>query len=69
MKNVLKRLWKEEDGAETAEWVVIVALLVVVALVVYNQILQGQLTDLVNSIGTKIDGLISGSGGTSTSTG
>ena len=57
MKNLIKRLWKEEDGAETAEWVVIVALLVVVALVVYNQILRNALTGVVNDIETKISNI------------
>ena len=54
MKNFLKRLWKEEEGAETAEWVVIVALLVAVAVIVYNTILQGTLTNVVEGIETEI---------------
>ena len=55
MKNFLKRLWKEEDGAETAEWVVIVALLVVVAIFIYNGILRTTLSGVVTDISTKID--------------
>ena len=52
--NFIKRLWKEEDGAETAEWVVIVALLVVVALLIYNNILKDALQTVVENIESDI---------------
>jgi Flp pilus assembly pilin Flp len=55
MKNLLLRLWRDEDGAEIAEWVVVVALLVIVAIVIYNGILKGELSTAVESIGSKID--------------
>jgi len=55
MANTLVRLWKDESGAEVAEWVIVVALLVIVALVIYNQILQGTLSNAVKSIGSKIE--------------
>jgi Flp pilus assembly pilin Flp len=55
MKNLLLKLWRDEDGAEIAEWVVVVALLVIVALVIYNTILQGTLSNAVVSIGSKIE--------------
>jgi Flp pilus assembly pilin Flp len=35
MKELLRRLWKEEEGAETVEYLVIVAGLVTIALIVY----------------------------------
>lgn len=57
MKNFLKRLWQEEDGAETAEWVVIVALLVVVAIAIYNGILRTTLSGVVTNISTSISGI------------
>ncbi|MEH6824755.1 MAG: hypothetical protein V7629_12695 [Motiliproteus sp.] len=54
MKDFLMKLWTDEEGAETAEWVVIVALLVVVAFAVYDGVLKTQLNLLITSIGTKI---------------
>jgi Flp pilus assembly pilin Flp len=57
MKSLFLKLWNDEEGAEIAEWVVVVALLVIVAIVIYNTILQGQLGNLVNDIGTKISNL------------
>ena len=57
MKKFLVGLWKDEEGAETAEWVVIVALLVVVGIAIYNGILRTELTNLVNDIGTQIGGI------------
>lgn len=36
MKNFLKKLWKDEEGAEFVEWVIIVALIAVAAIAVYS---------------------------------
>jgi Flp pilus assembly pilin Flp len=60
MKNFLLRLWKEEEGAETAEWLVIVALIVVIAVFVYNTTLRNALVGLVGQIVTAF-GTIPGS--------
>jgi len=60
MANMLVRLWKDESGAEVAEWVIVVALLVIVALVIYNQILQGTLSNAVKTIGSKIESAAAG---------
>lgn len=38
MKNFLLKLWKDEEGAEFVEWVIIVALIAAAALVVYGQL-------------------------------
>jgi len=54
MKTLLSRLWHDEEGAEIAEWVVVVALLVIVGIFIYNQILKGELSKAVNLIGSKI---------------
>jgi len=54
MANLLYRLWKDESGAEVAEWVIVVALLVIVALAIYNGILRGTLSDAVSTIGNRI---------------
>jgi Flp pilus assembly pilin Flp len=54
MKTLFKRLWEEEDGADTAEWVVITAMVIAVAVVVYNGILSGSLVDAVSDIDEKV---------------
>jgi Flp pilus assembly pilin Flp len=36
MKDILMNIWQNEEGAETAEWLVIVALLVAMASGVYG---------------------------------
>jgi Flp pilus assembly pilin Flp len=58
MKKFLMNIWHDEAGAETAEWVVIVALILAVALVVYTTILQTALTGVVNDIALAIGSLI-----------
>ena len=50
MKNFLLRLWKEEEGAETAEWLLIVGLLVAVGVAIYTGVLQTALTNVVGTI-------------------
>ena len=56
MKNFLMKLWKEEDGAETAEWVVIVALILIVATALYTGLLSDELNGVVTSIGNILTG-------------
>jgi Flp pilus assembly pilin Flp len=58
MNKFLMKLWKEEEGAETAEWLVIVALIVAVAILVYNGVLKTALTGLVAKIGGAIDAIV-----------
>ena len=55
MKSMLYRLWKDEEGAEIAEWVVVVALLVAVAIIIYQNVLQSSLSQAVSTIGSKIE--------------
>jgi Flp pilus assembly pilin Flp len=55
VKNLLVRLWKDEEGAEIAEWVVVVALLVIVAIFIYNGVLKDSLENAVETIGTQIE--------------
>jgi Flp pilus assembly pilin Flp len=53
MKQFLLKLWHDEEGAETAEWLVIVALLVLVGTTVYGDPgLEGTLNNLVTYVGT-----------------
>ena len=54
MKTLFTRLWEEEDGADTAEWVVITAMVIGVAVVVYNGVLSDSLVDAVGSIDVKV---------------
>jgi Flp pilus assembly pilin Flp len=60
MKELLLKLWKDEEGAEIAEWVIVVALLVFVGSAIYFGILQGELSDAVNTIGDNIQSLAAG---------
>jgi Flp pilus assembly pilin Flp len=54
MKTLFTRLWEEEDGADTAEWVVITAMVIGVAVVVYNGVLSDSLVEAVDSIDVKV---------------
>jgi Flp pilus assembly pilin Flp len=56
MKKFLLKLWQDEEGAETAEWLVIAAILVFIGTTVYqgDEGLQGTLDGLV----VYIDGLV-----------
>jgi Flp pilus assembly pilin Flp len=56
MKQFLLKLWQDEEGAETAEWLVIAALITVVGTTVYPGALQPALTGLVTSISTMVTG-------------
>jgi Flp pilus assembly pilin Flp len=53
MKNFLTKLWKDEEGAEFVEWVIIVALIAVAAIAVYSTLddtLGKKLNDVISSI-------------------
>jgi Flp pilus assembly pilin Flp len=60
MKSLFYRLWHDEDGAEIAEWVVVVALLVIVGVIIYNSILRRELSNAVETIGSRIQSAASG---------
>jgi len=49
MKNLLLKLWKDEEGAEMVEWVVVVALIAIAATAVYTG-LEGTLGVALNDI-------------------
>jgi Flp pilus assembly pilin Flp len=61
VKNFLIKLWKDESGAETVEWLVIVALLVAVAVLIYAS--DGQIFTLLSGLVTYISGAVPGAGG------
>lgn len=57
MKHFLMNLWRDEKGAETAEWLVVVALISAVGIALYNGVLQPALTGLINNISADINAL------------
>jgi Flp pilus assembly pilin Flp len=54
MKNFLMNIWQDESGAETAEWVVVVALILAVGIAIYPGTLQPLLTSVIDGIGTTL---------------
>ena len=54
MANLAERLWTDESGAETAEWVVILAFLIIVAGAVFHGPVASTLVDLAGSIGSQV---------------
>lgn len=53
MKNFLLKLWKDEEGAEFVEWVIIVSLIAVAAYAVYSTLddtLGAKLNEVINNI-------------------
>jgi Flp pilus assembly pilin Flp len=56
MKNFLMNLWQDESGAETAEWLVIVALVTAVAVTLYTGVLANELNGAIAYIGEQIPG-------------
>ena len=56
--NKIKVFLANEQGAETAEWAVIVGLLVIIGAAVYSP--TGTIATAINTLGTKITTAISG---------
>ncbi len=54
MKNIITAFIADESGAETVEWVMIVALLTVIILAVYNTNLNTALNKAMDKITTNI---------------
>jgi len=53
MKNFLLKLWKDEEGAELVEWVIIVALIAVAAIATYTMLataMSNKMTQVLNAI-------------------
>lgn len=48
------RLWRDESGAEIAEWVAVVALVVVIAFGVYTGVLGETLSDIAGGLGVEV---------------
>ena len=54
MKTLLMRLWRDESGAELAEWVAVVALVVVIAFGVYTGVLDETLSEIAGGLGVEV---------------
>mgnify|MGYP001813959381 CR=1 FL=1 len=54
MMHLAEELWADESGAETAEWVVIVAFLVISAIAVFKGPVASTLVGLAGSIGHQV---------------
>lgn len=52
------RFWKDESGAESAEWVLVTAFLVATTIAVYRGPVSDAFSDLVGSIGNQIAAVI-----------
>jgi Flp pilus assembly pilin Flp len=59
MKKFLMKLWKEEEGAETAEWLIIVALIAAVGVAVYTNTLEGGLSQAATDLAGFVQTIIS----------
>ncbi|MFE8034897.1 hypothetical protein [Thiohalocapsa marina] len=57
MKQFLKKLWKNEEGAEVVEWVVVVALVVVGAIAAFS-LLGNSVETAASSLATTISGAL-----------
>lgn len=57
MKQFLRKLWKDEQGAEIVEWVVVAAVLIGVAAAGYA-LLGDQVNTAVNTVGTTLQNAV-----------
>ena len=57
MKNFFVKLWKDEEGAELVEWVVIVGLIAVAAIATYAM-LETRISAMMNTVISNIEAKI-----------
>lgn len=57
MKQFLRKLWKNEEGAEIVEWVIVAAVLIGVAAAGYA-LLGGEVNTAVNAVGSKLQNAV-----------
>ena len=55
MKNFLLTLWKDEEGAETVEYIFIVVIILAIAIAAYAGNLQLYIQNAITSIGTALE--------------
>ncbi len=53
MKQFLRKLWKDEEGAEVVEWVIVAAVLIGVAVAAYG-LLEANLNEAANEVGDRV---------------
>ena len=58
MKQFLRKLWKNEKGAEVVEWIVVAAVLVGIAGVTYA-LLEGTVNDAIEGIEGRVSDALS----------
>ncbi len=58
MKNLLLKLWKDEEGAEVVEWALVVGLVVIGAIAGYS-LLGTTVESAVNQVATSLSNAIS----------
>jgi Flp pilus assembly pilin Flp len=63
MRSTLIRLWNDERGVETLEWLAIAVLLLIVAFAIYSGNLQKGLLDVATTISEKLSGAAGTLGG------
>jgi Flp pilus assembly pilin Flp len=63
MKTMRRRLWDDENGLETLEWLAIAVLILIVAFAVYPGTLQQGLQDVATTIAAKLSEMAAGIGG------
>ena len=56
MNDFLLRLWNDEEGAETVEWIFIVIIIIAVAVVAYATNLQQAIINTINKLSSKLGG-------------
>jgi Flp pilus assembly pilin Flp len=63
MRSTLTRLWDDERGIETLEWLAIAVLVLIVAFAIYSGALQQGLLGVATTISEKISGAAGTIGG------
>ena len=63
MKTIRRRLWDDETGLETLEWLAIAVLILIVAFAIYPNTLQKGLQDVATTISAKLSEMAAGIGG------
>jgi Flp pilus assembly pilin Flp len=63
MKTMRRRLWDDDNGLETLEWLAIAVLILIVAFAVYPGTLQQGLQDVATTIAAKLSEMAAGIGG------
>ena len=58
MKKYLSKLWSDESGQSTTEYILILAVVVMITMK-FKTMFEGQLTTAINSVSSQIQGAVS----------